>query len=826
MLDSVRIPLKVWNAAQLAGVAAAVTAGAWLTFALSATPDVAAETRRVERALSQAYAEAVAQDLGQIEADARTLGLLVQAAGAGAATEGPALMRAFLRLKPAYREATLAAPDGTVTIASDPRRYTASLSQPIGLLRSRRVQVAVVTGSGDRDGGGPFDLVVSLGVPGQSDSLALGIGPAFFTAIAERVRGSRPGAAEGATFSVRSADGRLLSGLSPREGEGAHREGEGTHREGEGTASPTLASPSLANPGWTITARLAPGALTPPPRPHAPALVLGLVVVLGAGGLGYALAHRTARLLAQLAAPLPPTDIPVVSRIRECDDLAQALYARARSAACLLAGTEAGLDRIQGRLTSFEAMSGWRCWEVDPATRRVVWADQAGLPVRGADLAADMAALRERIEPADRPHLDGALAAAARADGLHEVVLRVRAVPPEPAHRLLVRVLRRPAGAGGGWRLHVLSRALLRRDADGGQQPGGDRRRNHVLRRVTNGIVHDFNDILTVILASLGTLKRRHPLGEDQARLVDTALAGALRGRALTRSMLGFVRNADDIAVECDLATVMASFVPFLQANVLDNMPVIDRVPAQLPKLTCSERVVEIALLNIALHFRDLGLRGLAIAANARDSEGDASLDLVPGSYLRLLIASGRPVPGAVLRTGREPTTLAMVAPLVSQLRGGWRIHDDGSGAASFLAELWLPARPRRAAVAAAPGTGSGPLRVLLVESDSLVRASVAEALLELGHGVIQAASADHALRILDEEAAIDVMIVDQSLPVMSGLQLAATVVRQHPRIRIVLASPQGQLPAAARAFLHLEKPFRPEDLAEILDRADIRAAA
>ncbi|NEL74441.1 MAG: response regulator, partial [Xanthomonas perforans] len=87
------------------------------------------------------------------------------------------------------------------------------------------------------------------------------------------------------------------------------------------------------------------------------------------------------------------------------------------------------------------------------------------------------------------------------------------------------------------------------------------------------------------------------------------------------------------------------------------------------------------------------------------------------------------------------------------------------------------------------------------------------------------AASGAHALEILARDAAFDAMIVDQSMPVMAGLQLAATVVERYPQIRVILASPHGQLPRSADAFLRIDKPFRNEDLQVVLDAA-VRARA
>ena len=73
------------------------------------------------------------------------------------------------------------------------------------------------------------------------------------------------------------------------------------------------------------------------------------------------------------------------------------------------------------------------------------------------------------------------------------------------------------------------------------------------------------------------------------------------------------------------------------------------------------------------------------------------------------------------------------------------------------------------------------------------------------------------AARAFAATAAYDAMIADQAMPVMTGLQLAATVVERHPGIRVVLASPHGRLPASARQFLQLDKPFRPEELETLL---------
>ncbi len=203
-------------------------------------------------------------------------------------------------------------------------------------------------------------------------------------------------------------------------------------------------------------------------------------------------------------------------------------------------------------------------------------------------------------------------------------------------------------------------------------------------------------------------------------------------------------------------------------------------------------------------------------------SEKPSDLGLSAGPYVHVLLASGRRLPGEPSRAAGT-AGIETAARLITEAGGAWRLLSDGSGEEGFLAEIWLRAAER--AVPAEPPVWASALRVLLVESDSLVRASVAEALAELGHRVTQAASGEHALALLAESDAYDAMIADQSMPVMTGLQLAATVVERHPGIRVILASPHGHLPAAARRFLQLDKPFRQEDLAALLGAPEARAA-
>ncbi|WP_287069458.1 response regulator, partial [Methylobacterium sp.] len=759
------------------------------------------EAQRLVLTASRTFAEAVDEGLAAATADARGVALLLRPdEHALSDAERSAMLRDWLALKPAYGGATLAGGDGRVRATGDGRGIGADQSRQGWFLRAREAG-AVVAAPG---GGDAFALGLALPAPG-AERMLLRATPAFFAEIEARVRRALD-LPDAVAFTVTGADGRVLAGA------GHAGSAEASRAQ---AAAPTRGARDLANPGWLVSAEgpaVAAPSLVPGPR----ALGFGLVLVLVAGGIGYGLGARAARPLARLAEEAEAGEGPPASPVEEIDRLTHSVAGRDRRSGALLASAGTGLDRIRGRLRSFESMSGWTCWEIDPETRQILWSDRDA--AGASDRAGALADLAARFDPEDHPLIDLTMRAALASDEPHDVVLRTRGLGGAPPRRVLMRFLGgSDASVGGPPRVHALSRELPEDDASDPAHGLNERRRNAVLRRVTDGIVHDFNDVLTIVLANLGVLRRRPGLDAEQARLVEGAIAGGLRGAALTRRMLSLVRGAGDGPGECDLAGTLAALLPFLQANVMRGAPTIERVPAGLPRILCGERLLEVVLLNVAVHVRDLGLPGFAVGAAAHGADEPPALGLPAGSYVRLLLAGGRP-PADAPPPSPGSAALETAARLLAEHDIGWQVVSDGTDGASFLAEIWLPAAPHAALPAPAPAAADARrLRILLVESDGLVRASLAEALADLGHTVVQAGSGGHALALLAENAAYDAMIADQAMPVMTGLQLAATVVERHPGIRVVLASPHGRLPASARQFLQLDKPFRPEELETLL---------
>ena len=105
----------------------------------------------------------------------------------------------------------------------------------------------------------------------------------------------------------------------------------------------------------------------------------------------------------------------------------------------------------------------------------------------------------------------------------------------------------------------------------------------------------------------------------------------------------------------------------------------------------------------------------------------------------------------------------------------------------------------------------------LLVDDEELVRMSTADMLSDLGYKVVEAASAEEALRLLNGGLRADLIVTDHLMPGMNGTDLARSVRLQRPNIQVLLISGYSETEGIAPDLPRLSKPFRNADLAASL---------
>ncbi len=86
-------------------------------------------------------------------------------------------------------------------------------------------------------------------------------------------------------------------------------------------------------------------------------------------------------------------------------------------------------------------------------------------------------------------------------------------------------------------------------------------------------------------------------------------------------------------------------------------------------------------------------------------------------------------------------------------------------------------------------------LEILLVDDDPLVRHVISDELEEVGHFVTPAVGPEAAIELLGENDAYDLILIDYSMPGMSGSELARYILKAKPDAKLAILTGNSDLP-------------------------------
>jgi two-component system cell cycle sensor histidine kinase/response regulator CckA len=118
------------------------------------------------------------------------------------------------------------------------------------------------------------------------------------------------------------------------------------------------------------------------------------------------------------------------------------------------------------------------------------------------------------------------------------------------------------------------------------------------------------------------------------------------------------------------------------------------------------------------------------------------------------------------------------------------------------------------------------PATVLVVDDEDIIRSLMKRTLEDAGYAVLLARNGREALDALARQrGAVDLVLSDLVMPVMSGRELGQRLAAEHPHLPVVWMSghPKDSAPAAPGSVgteLFLQKPLAPDLLVETVGRA------
>ncbi len=479
------------------------------------------------------------------------------------------------------------------------------------------------------------------------------------------------------------------------------------------------------------------------------------------------------------------------------------------------------------------------------ATGSIVSANPAWRRIFGFSEAEDLSAVDTRqlyAEPVDRQTgMDGATTTRQLELG-YETVFKKRDGTPFSVERF-TGVVRSEDGEVVGLRgivIDITSRKALEAQLSQAQKM-------EAVGQLTGGVAHDFNNILTIILANADALQQEENFAPALSARVDEIAGAVQRAADLTRQLLAFSRKQPMRPQVTDVNELVAGTAKLLRRALGAQVRIEMALSAGVWPVNVDRSQLETALVNLCLNARDAMPRGGQLTVKTLNVTigGEAGavrkVGLDDGEYAVLCVTdSGTGMSPEVLAKVFDPffTTkevgkgtglgLSMVYGFSKQSKG----HIEGESAVgrgtSF--RLYLPrtrqvaAREARNSKAALP---RGSERILVVEDEEAVRQGVVEQLKGLGYDVAQAGDAHAGLAAFGMASSpFDLLLTDIVMPGnMNGKGFADEVRRRWPATKIVFMSGyaenevvhQGNIDANV---LLLGKPFRSRELAQIVREA------
>ncbi|MDF2094919.1 hybrid sensor histidine kinase/response regulator [Aquibaculum arenosum] len=361
--------------------------------------------------------------------------------------------------------------------------------------------------------------------------------------------------------------------------------------------------------------------------------------------------------------------------------------------------------------------------------------------------------------------------------------------------------------------------------------------------QLAGGIAHDFNNLLTAMIGFADLLLLRHGPGDQSFGDIMQIKQNANRAANLVRQLLAFSRQQSLQPKVLNLTDILTEITHLLRRLIGKGIELKMRHGRDLGLVKADQGQLEQVIINLAINARDAMRTGGRLEIRTRNRElleplqrgGDT---VPPGRYVMVEIEdSGQGIAPENLERVFEPffstkdvgegtgLGLSTVYGIIKQTDGHVFIDSEvghGTTVTLYLPQHEAEAQPEeKTTVRARDLSGQG--RILLVEDEEAVRSFSARTLRNKGYEVLEAASGDQALEViegLDAATPLDLLITDVVMPRVDGPTLVGHARERLPDLKVIYIS--GYAEDSFRSKLgqdalisFLPKPFSLKQLAE-----------
>ncbi len=368
--------------------------------------------------------------------------------------------------------------------------------------------------------------------------------------------------------------------------------------------------------------------------------------------------------------------------------------------------------------------------------------------------------------------------------------------------------------------------------------------------RLAGGIAHDFNNILTGILGNLDLARNAIPSESIASTPIKESIKASERAANMVRQLLDFSRRSPSERRAIDLRKVAQEVMGLFSKTIDKRIEVETASVDDLWLASADPNQMHQVVMNLCVNARDAIMERLEGKPGLETPDGGYRIRMAIGNarvgeeYCRLypyawrgefvvvsISDNGAGMDEATQRRIFEPffTTkklgrgtglgLSTVYGIIKQ-HEGWITLESRPGEGTTF-RTYVP-RAEGREKEESPGGGTilpetGKETILLVDDEEMIR-GVGQQILEIhGYSVLTAVDGREAIELyLRHQAGIDLVILDLTMPRMTGTEVLTRIRKINPHAKVILSSGyhRGE---AYRAAAFLPKPYRADTLMRIV---------
>jgi PAS domain S-box-containing protein len=328
------------------------------------------------------------------------------------------------------------------------------------------------------------------------------------------------------------------------------------------------------------------------------------------------------------------------------------------------------------------------------------------------------------------------------------------------------------------------------------------------LGTLTGGVAHDFNNMLAAIIGFTELVAGHAAKGSRGERHLARIMESSLRGRDLVRQMLTYARKTEAEKKPLSLSSIVKETVKLIRAttpttisitvNALSDSALILADPTQIQQIIMNLCTNAVHAMREKGGSLDIQVKSHTVSPSDGNPHG-----IKPGPYARLTVRdTGAGVPSDIMDKIFDPffTTkklgegtglgLSVVHGIVKQSNGHITVESEPGKGSAFTVYFPQITGRIKADEVTDDEIPTGSERVLFIDDEEALVEMGEDILAELGYEVTSRMNGTEALALFKADPSrFDLVITDQTMPEMTGAELAKEVLAIRADMPIIMCT-------------------------------------